>query len=208
MRKALLLLLTAIASFSFYPNCTGQDSKTKESKSTGVFTQLGTIKGEIDKVIEGGRRLEVKYKELVTTASSSSSSSKTKGGVAGKFRPPAPKEFTQKEKNQEIEVRVLDDAVIRILNTSDAAAPSKSSDSKKRILKTSGKTNSEDEQGNGKDKSPTKPSKQSVEPPLPGKAGDPGSLKKGQIILITVYREDLPGFSRLVTNTIYILGEK
>jgi len=203
--------MAVIASLSYCAECTSQDSKTRESNPKGVFTLLGTIKGEVDKVSEGGRKLEVKYKELVTSTTSSSSSSKTKGGVAGKFRPSIPKEFIQKEKNQEIEVRVLDNAVIRILNNSEATPPSKSSD-KKKSGKTTGKkddnTESDDDQNKTKDKTPAKPGRKSTEPSLPGKAGDPGSLKKGQIILITIYREDLPGFSRLVTNTIYILGEK
>jgi hypothetical protein len=59
-----------------------------------------------------------------------------------------------------------------------------------------------------KSKTTSKSSKKTTEPPLPGKAGDPGSLVKGQVVIVTIYREDLPGFSRFVASTIYILGEK
>lgn len=194
-----------------------QEAKnSKDTKPKGTLTLLGTIKGEIDKVSDGGRRLEVKYKEMVaSTTRSGISSTTTRGSASGKFRPPVPKEFTQKEKNKEIEVRLLENPVIRILETSEAPAPSKGTDKAKKKNdkemekdKKEEKDDEDDEKDKAKEKTPAKPSKKSNEPPLPGKAGDLTSLIKGQFIIITVYREDLPGFSRLVANTIYILGEK
>ncbi|MFT3882321.1 MAG: hypothetical protein QM703_22050 [Gemmatales bacterium] len=103
--------------------------------------------------------------------------------------------------------------MIRILETSEAPAPSKGADKAKKkndkeMDKKEDKDDEDDNKDKAKEKTPTKPSKKSNDPPLPGKPGDLTSLIKGQFIIITVYREDLPGFSRLVANTIYILGEK
>jgi hypothetical protein len=213
MRRAILLSLVLNISLSWYTTAWSQESKnSKDIKPKGTLTLLGTIKGEIDKVSDGGRKLEVKYKEMVSSSTRSSSSTTTKGSTSAKYRPPVPKEFAQKEKNQEIEVRLLDNAVIRILETSEAPAPSKGTDKKKKsdkeADKNEDKNDTDDEKDKAKSKTPTKPSKKSGEPALPGKPGDLSSLLKGQIIIITVYREDLPGFSRLVASTIYILGEK
>lgn len=211
--SAIALVVSSLCNYSAW----SQESKnSKESKPKGTLTLLGTIKGEIDKVSDGGRRLEVKYKEMVTATTRSSTSTTTRGSVSGKFRPPVPKEFTQKEKNKEIEVRLLEDPVIRILETSQAPAPSKGSDktkkkSNKEEMEKDKKADQEedsDDKTKVPEKAPGKPSKKTSEPPLPGKPGDLSSLMKGQFIIITVYREDLPGFSRLVANTIYILGEK
>jgi hypothetical protein len=209
------ILLPIVLNISLSFNATGWSQETKnnkDSKPKGTLTLLGTIKGEIDKVSDGGRKLEVKYKEMVTSTTRSSSSTTTKGSTSGKFRLPVPKEFVQKEKNQEIEVRLLENAVIRILETSETPPPSKGTDKKKKSDKGSDKNEDKgdagDEKDKTKDKTPTKPAKKSSEPPLPGKPGDLSSLSKGQFIIITVFREDLPGFSRLVANTIYILGEK
>ncbi|HQR05809.1 MAG TPA: hypothetical protein PLN21_03250 [Gemmatales bacterium] len=212
MQRAMLQPIVLILALFWYATGWSQDGKnSKDSKPKGTLTLLGTIKGEIDKVSDGGRKLEVKYKEMVTTTTRSSSSTTTRGSTSGKYRPPVPKEFTQKEKNQEIEVRLLDNTVIRILETSETPPPSKGTDKKKSDKgtdKNENKGDADDEHEKTKNKTPTKSAKKSSEPSLPGKPGDLSSLLKGQIIIITVYREDLPGFSRLVANTIYILGEK
>ena len=217
------ILPILVAGFLFCPpGALAQEAKnSKESKPKGTLTLLGTIKGEVDKVSDGGHKIEVKYKEMVATPNRSSTS--TRGSSSAKFRPPLPKEFTLKEKNQEIEVRLLDNAVIRILDGTEAAPPAKGIDKKKSDKATDkkddksdagddehkSKSNQSDTAADkSKDKTAAKSSKKTSEPPLPGKPGDPGSLVKGQVIIITVLREDLPGFSRFVASTIYILGEK
>lgn len=212
MRSAILLPLVLIITLFCYASGWSQEGKnSKDSKPKGTLTLLGTIKGEIDKVSDGGRKLEVKYKEMVPSAIRSSPPTTSKGSTSGKYRPPVPKEFVLKEKNQEIEVRLLDNAVIRILETSETPPPAKETD-KKKSDKDADKNDEKNEAGKEKEKTkektPTKSSRKASEPPLPGKPGDLSSLFKGQYIIITVYREDLPGFSRLVANTIYILGEK
>lgn len=216
MRTAILSALVLQATLICSTIVWSQETKnSKDTKPKGTLTLLGTIKGEIDKVSDGGRRLEVKYKEMVASTTRTNTSTTTKGSASGKFRPPVPKEFTQKEKNKEIEVRLLENPVIRILETSEAPAPSKGTDRAKKKSdkemekdKKEDKDDEDDDKDKAREKTPAKPSRKFSEPPLPGKPGDLTSLIKGQFIIITVYREDLPGFSRLVANTIYILGEK
>ena len=221
MRNVSILPILVAASLFCPPVAMAQEAKnSKDSKPKGTLTLLGTIKGEVDKVSDGGHKIEVKYKEMVTAPSRSST---TRGSSSGKFRPPVPKEFTLKEKNQEIEVRVLDNAVVRILDGSETTPPAKGTDKKKSDKATDKKDDKSDAGDDedktkskqsdtaadkSKDKTTAKSSKKTTEPPLPGKPSDPGSLVKGQVIIVTVLREDLPGFSRLVASTIYILGEK
>lgn len=219
--KNVSILPILIAASLFCPAVAeAQEAKnSKDSKPKGTLTLLGTIKGEVDKVSDGGHKIEVKYKEMVTAPSHSST---TRGSSYAKFRPPVPKEFTIKEKNQEIEVRLLDNAVIRILEAPESAPPAKGSDKKsdKATDKKEDKSGTGDDDDKSKssqsdtasdkpkDKTAAKSSKKTTEPTLPGKPGKPGSLVKGQVIIVTVLREDLPGFSRLVASAIYILGEK
>jgi hypothetical protein len=221
MNSSSLLAIVLAVSVACYPAAMAQETKnSKESKPKGTLTLLGTIKGEVDKVSDGGHKIEVKFKEMVTAPSRSTTTSRTSSYA--KFRLPIPKEFTLKEKNQEIEVRLLDNAVIRILEASETAIPAKGSDKKgdKAIDKKDDKSGADDDDDKSKshqtdnvsdkskDKIAANSSKKTAESSLPGKPGKPGSLVKGQVIIVTVLREDLPGFSRFVASTIYILGEK
>ena len=224
MRNAMILAMLLAASVLWHPAGWAQENKnSKDSKPKGTLTLLGTIKGEVDKVSDAGHKIEVKYKETVASTSRSSSSSTTRGSSSAKFRPPIPKEFTLKEKSQEVELRLLDNAVIRILDVNETAPPAKGTD-KKKSDKTADKKEDQSDTGDDNDKtksnkadstaekvknkSGSNSSKKTTESPLPGKPGKPGSLMKGQVIIVTILREDLPGFSRLVASTIYILGEK
>jgi hypothetical protein len=169
----------------------------------GVFTFLGTIKGEIDKVSEGGRRIEVKYKELVATTRTATNVLPRSSG--GKMRMPAPKELVLKEKNQELDLRLLDESVIRLIDVASQAPPRKSSSTKS---KKDDSSKEEEKQDDSARKPAGKSKSKKAEPQYPGKPGNFSSLAKGQIVLVDVYREDFPGYSRLVAHTIYILGEK
>lgn len=184
----------------------------KESKTPRALTLLGTIKGEVSKVSEGGRKIEVKYKELVTSTRSSGSTT-VRGGASSKYRPPASKELVLKEKNQELELRLLDNSIVRLLDGAKASSDSKSNSKKKTSTKSSTKkeTRDDDEKKDADttdSKPPTKNSKKPSEPALPGKAGQTTDIAKGQIVIVSVAREDLPGFSRLIATSVYILGEK
>lgn len=189
--------------------------EAKVTKTPRNITYLGTIKGEVSKVSDGGRKVEVKYKELVTTSVRSNSSS-ARGGVSGKYRPAVPKELALKEKSQELELRLLDTSIVRLLASADQLEDKTTS--KKKASPGSGKKNMEGDSGDKKEeetdesklskKPATKSTKKPTEPSLPGKPGDPGSIVKGQIVIVEVAREDLPGFSRLIASTVYILGEK
>lgn len=192
--------------------CTAQEGKAKPA---GAYTLLGTIKGEVTKVSDGGKRIEVKYTDLVPTTRSSGSSVMTRGSSgSGKFRPPVPKEFGLKEKNFELDLRLVESSVIRVLDTKELPSDSAGSDKKKKAGKQDDKDDADEEamktenKTKGKTRPANKGTKKTSEPPLPGKPGDPGSLLKGQVVIVTVHREDLTGFSRLVASTIYILGEK
>lgn len=189
------------------------DDNPSNQQRKAAYTFLGTIKGEVDKVSEGGRKIEVKYKELVaTTRSVGSSLPRTS---SAKLRPPTPKELVLKEKNQELELRVLNETIIRLV---DAAAQeeSKSPPRKSSSSKASKKEMDKDDDSRQDQKQDDPPAKKNssktprkpAEQQLPGKPGDVTSLAKGQIVIVSVSREDLPGYSRLVASTIYILGEK
>ena len=177
-----------------------------------VYTFLGTIKGEIDKVSDGGRKIEVKYKELVATTKTATNTLPRSSG--GKMRLPPPKELVMKEKSQELELRVIDETVIRLIDgagqSEQKSSPRKAGSAKNK--KDAGKDEDTREEEKQDDppakKSPGKSTARKTEPQYPGKAGDVSSLMKGQIVVVNVYREDLPGYSRLVAHTIYILGEK
>jgi hypothetical protein len=199
--KHLLLALSLV----FTGAVTPQDGK----QTPRQITFLGTIKGEISKVSDGGRKIEVKYKELVTTTKSMTGTMTR--GTSGKYRPPNQKELVFKEKNKELELRLLEDSVVRLLDSADLPSESKSS-SKKRSKgddESDSDKKGDDDNGKSSKKSGTKSSgKKPAEPQLPGKPGTPESLAKGQIIIVGVAREDMPNFSRLIATTIYVLGEK
>jgi hypothetical protein len=166
---------------------------------TSKITYLGTIKGEIDKVSDAGRKIEVKYKELVSTSRTIT----MPRGTGGKFRGTPPKELVMKEKNQELQLRLHDETIIRILD--EASEPK--SNSKKKSKGEEGKKDEEADDDKSSKKNSSK-SKKTTEPQHPGKPGTPESLVKGQIVLVSIAREDLPGYSRLIATTIYIMGEK
>ncbi|HMO35669.1 MAG TPA: hypothetical protein PKA06_06475 [Gemmatales bacterium] len=171
---------------------------------------LGVIKGEISKVSDGGKKFSVKYKELITT-------SRTITGIprrsSSKLRTPPPKELVLKEKNETLELRLHEEAVIRIL---DSNALDSKSDSKRKTKSTSDDEDADthdDEDSATQQKNQNKSvnksgSKKTSSLQLPGKAGTAESLAKGQIALVSVAREDLPGYSRLIATAVYILGEK
>lgn len=199
--KHLLLALSLV----FTGFVTAQEGKTTPRQ----ITYLGTIKGEISKVSDGGRKIEVKYKELVTTTKSMTGTMTR--GTSGKYRPPTPKELVLKEKNQELELRLLDESVVRLLDSATPPSESKSGSKKRSKGDDESDSDKKDDDDNSKanKKSGTKSSgKKPAEPKHPGKAGTPESLAKGQIIIVGVAREDMPNYSRLIATTIYVLGEK
>ncbi len=187
----------------------GSEPAQEGKTSPRQITYLGTIKGEISKVSEGGRKIEVKYKELVTTSKSMTGT--TTRGTSGKYRPPTPKELVFKEKSQELELRLLEDSVVRLLDSSTPPSEPKSASKKRSKTDDGSESDKQNDEDNSKasKKSGTKSSaKKSAEPKPPGKAGSPESLAKGQIIIVGVAREDMPNYSRLIATTIYVLGEK
>lgn len=198
--KHLLLALSLVFTGTVIP----QDGK----QTSRQITYLATIKGEISKVSDGGRKIEVKYKEVVTTTKTMTSTMTR--GTSGKYRPPNQKELVFKEKNQELELRLLDESVVRLLDSATLPSESKTS-SKKRSKGDESDSDKKGDEDNSKSskKSGTKSSgKKPAEPQHPGKPGTPESLSKGQIIIVGVAREDMPNFSRLIATTIYVLGEK
>lgn len=206
-----VVIILGLSGICFVQTCAmAQENKTKPAP---VYTLLGTIKGEVTKVSDGGKKIEVKYKELVTSARSTANPYFTRGSTSAKFRPPQQKELYFKEKNQELDLRLVEKTVVRVLDTSDLPAES---DKKKKggVAKKDDDDDASDDdmkkekQEKGKSKAEGKTNKKSSDQSLPGKAGDPGSLVKGQYVIVTVYREDLPGFNRLIAGSIYILGEK
>lgn len=209
----LLRVMLPLACLSLLGSTTSlaDDDKSKSTKSTGTMTFLGTVKGEIVKVSDGGNKITVKYKEMVATLQTSSSGAMTRvGGSSSRFRPPSTREWGLKEKNQDLEVRLLDKPIIRLLSSRELPGEDKGKPRKKEgdsANKESDKETDDDANMKAKSKS-SKTTGKPAENNLPGKPGDPGSLAKGQVVVLNVIREDLPGFSRLVTGTIYILGEK
>ena len=215
MRNASILPMVLVALLSWCPLAWSQESKGKDNKPKGTFTALGTIKGDLVKVQDGGNKITVRYKEMVTTSHTVGPGSLSRvGGTTAKFHLSPVKELGLKEKNQDLELRLMDNAVIRGLSTKELPGEEKSK-GKKKEESTPGKpgeTNTTRDNDSWKSKNNGKAASNSTtktaENPLPGKTGEPGSLAKGQIIIVTVLREDLPGYSRLVASTIYILGEK
>ncbi|HMP17910.1 MAG TPA: hypothetical protein PKD72_12860, partial [Gemmatales bacterium] len=132
---------------------------------------------------------------------------------SSKLRTPPPKELVLKEKNETLELRLHEEAVIRIL---DSNALDSKSDSKRKSKSTSDDEDADthdDEDSATQQKNQNKSvnksgSKKTSSVQLPGKAGTAESLAKGQIALVSVAREDLPGYSRLIATAVYILGEK
>lgn len=208
------ILLRGLACFcgllvlSFGAVVGADDEKPKAPKPTGTLTSLGTIKGELVKVSDGGNKITVKYKETVPVSQTVHSGMLGRvAGTYGKFHPPAVKEWSTKEKSQDLEMRVLEKAVIRILSSKDLPSDDKGKGNRKKE-----DASDDDDDGatmKGKEKAAVgKGAKKSSEQKLPGKAGDIGSLVKGQVVIVNVMREDFSTYNRLVTNSIYILGEK
>lgn len=180
---------------------------SQENKTPRSLTFIGTFKGEITKVADKGNKIDVEYRELVTSATRSSGTT-IRGGASGKYRPPVPREFTFREKTKELELRVYDEAIIRILDNSQMPAGKQSPARKKQAQDDADTGRSQSEEDTSKTKSGSKSNRKRTEAPLPGKAGDRSSLAKGQVVIVQVAREDLQGFSRLVATSIVILGEK
>jgi hypothetical protein len=179
---------------------------SQDSKASRTLTFIGTFKGEITKVADKGNKIDVEYKELVTSATRSSGTT-IRGGASGKYRPPLPREFTFKEKKKELELRVFDETIIRVLDNSQMPA-GKINTTRKQQAKEDDETGRSQVEDDRSNKSLSKTSRKRSEPPLPGKAVDRSSLAKGQVVIVQVAREDLQGFSRLVATSIVILGEK
>lgn len=180
---------------------------SQENKAPRSLTFIGTFKGEITKVADKGNKIDVEYKELVTSTARSSGTT-IRGGASGKYRPPVPREFTFKEKTRELELRVHDETIIRVLDNSQLPAGKQSPARKKQTQDDAETERNQSEEDTSKTKSGSKTNRKRTEAPLPGKAGDRSSLLKGQVVIVQVAREDLQGFSRLVATSIVILGEK
>jgi hypothetical protein len=175
------------------------DDKDSKSKPTGVLTVLGTVQGEITQLSDGGSKIEVKYKDVVEVADRSR---RIQGASSSsKFRLPR---TTLKERNQELDLRVFPATPIRLLNMpgeSKADRAKKEKEARDAAMK-------DDDDTDDKKSKDKKVEKSKKERTLPGKAAEMKDLRKGQVIVVSVAREDLPGFNRLVATSIYILGEK
>lgn len=176
------------------------DQGSSREEKTGPLTVLGTVQGDLTKVSEGGYKIEVKYKDLVTTTRGSGSSSGASGSA--RFRLPR---TTVKEKNQEVELRVLPGTTIRLLNTDKNGE--KGDQAKKAEKDARDAVQGQEDDREAAKQASKKPAKRKGRP-LPGSAGKPEDLKKGQVVIVTVAREDRPGFSRLIATSLYVLGEK
>ncbi|MBL8824572.1 MAG: hypothetical protein JNJ77_18445 [Planctomycetia bacterium] len=183
------------------------DSFAQDKKSPRALTFIGAFKGEISKVSDKGSKIEVEYKELVTSTTRSANNNTVRGGASGKYRPPVPKEFVFKEKTRELELRVHEDTVIRLLDNAQAPTDNQSTTRRKNSQDSESKQNQTDDDAS-KSKTGSKTNRKRTESALPGKPGDRTNLSKGQVVIVQVAREDLQGFSRLVATSIIILGEK
>lgn len=179
----------------------------QENKAPRNLVYVGAFKGEITKVIDKGGKIEVEYKELVTTTIRSPNTT-VRGGTSGKYRPPVPREFTFKEKTRELELRVFEETIVRLMDNNSSSTEKTGTVRKKSTQEDSEAKISQSDEEATKTKSGAKANRKRVEAPLPGKAGDRSSLAKGQVVIVQVAREDLQGFSRLVATSIVILGEK
>ncbi len=174
-----------------------KDKGSNRETKTGPLTVLGTVQGDLVKVSDAGYKIEVKYKDVVTSTRSSGSSNWASSSA--RFRLPR---TSTKEKDQELELHILPGVTaVRLLNTDgkDDAAKKAEKDAKDAIK--------DQEQEEAVKKESKKPAKKK-DRTLPGVAAKPGDLKKGQVVIVTVAREELPGFSRLVATAVYVLGEK
>lgn len=176
------------------------DQGSSRDEKTGPLTVLGTVQGDLTKVSEGGSKIEVKYKDLVTTTRGSGSSSGASGSA--RFRLPR---TTVKEKNQEVELRVLPGTTIRLLNTDRKGE--KDDQAKKAEKDARDAVQGQEDDREAAKQASKRPVKRKGRT-LPGSAGKPEDLKKGQVVIVTVAREDRPGFSRLIATSLYVLGEK
>jgi len=181
------------------------DEKAKTIKPTGTITVLATLRGEIAKVSDGGWKIKVKYEDVVGETSRATVSSTQGAANYPRYHLPPLHLTNLKEKKEEVELRLLESTKVRFVpftgekpkgkSPPDAAAKdNKSSD------KPDAKPGSNTTTKNG--------DKKSKEPALPGKPGEPSQLAKGQIVNVTVAREDFPNFSRYVATVVLVVGEK
>lgn len=204
MHRPLPFVSALVFSLCLLVPVSGDDRGSGKETKTGPLTFLGTVQGDLVKTSEGGYKIEVKYKDVVTATHGSSSQFAFN---AARFRLP---KTTTKEKNQELDLRVLPGiTTIRLMNTDDKKADKdeQAKKAEKDAKDAAMKDQDDADEAAKKGKENTKPAKKK-ERTLPGVAGKAGDLKKGQVVIVTVAREDLPGFSRLVATSIYVLGEK
>ncbi len=167
----------------------------KEKNARGVLTALGTVRGEITKVSDGGHKIEVTYKELVPARVTRSELGLPRIGGRARF---SNQNYTLKEKDQEIEMRLLESTKVRLM-------PQGADDYMKKQKKESEKE-AADAQENKKEANPNKKTEKKSN--LPGKEGEPSQLSKGQFVIVNVAREDFPNFSRYVATMVIVVGEK
>lgn len=172
----------------------------KEPKP-GPLTLLGTVKGDVSKVTEGGYKIDLKFREVVASLTESNPGQGASGYA--RFRLPG---VSTKDKSQKLELRLLPQSTVRLLKPSEE----KKGEGEKDVKEASEKELKDDADMKKKEgsKETKKPAPKAKEKPLPGKPGTPRDLVKGQVVIVTVAREDLPGYSRLIATSVYVLGEK
>jgi hypothetical protein len=185
----------------FFSSIRGEDDK-KESKGTGKLTLLGTLQGEISAVKDGGWKIEVKYKDLVPYNTRATVSSTQGAAAYPRYRLPPQHVTNVKEKTQELELRLLESSKVRFIPFGkEGNKGKKGGEAAHQEEKAENKQ--EGKQEGKQEANPTKKSKD-----LPGKPGEPSQLAKGQLVNVTVAREEFPNFSRYVATVVLVVGEK
>jgi hypothetical protein len=176
------------------------DEKSKTKQPAGTITVLATLRGEIAKVSDGGWKIKVKYEDTVGEVSRATVSSTQGAANYPRYHLPPLHLTNLKEKKEEVELRLLESTKVRFV-------PITGEKSKGKGAKDTG--SKDDKGGDAKAGANTKSTeKKTKEPALPGKPGEPSQLAKGQIVNVTVAREDFPNFSRYVATVVIVVGEK
>lgn len=179
------------------------DEKSKTKQPTGTITVLATLRGEIAKVSDGGWKIKVKYEDVVGETSRATVSSTQGAANYPRYHLPPLHLTNLKEKKEEVELRLLESTKVRFV-------PITGEKPKGKGAKDAGsKEDKSNDKGDAKAGANTKSAeKKTKEPALPGKPGEPSQLTKGQIVNVTVAREDFPNFSRYVATVVIVVGEK
>jgi hypothetical protein len=180
------------------------DEKSKTKQPTGTITVLATLRGEIAKVSDGGWKIKVKYEDVVGETSRATVSSTQGAANYPRYHLPPLHLTNLKEKKEEVELRLLESTKVRFVPITGEKPKGKGSQD------TASKDDKKDDKTDPKAGASTtkKTEKKTKEPALPGKAGEPSQLAKGQIVNVTVAREDFPNFSRYVATVVLVVGEK